>query len=143
MTVRHDRAAIDSLGMRVIHLADFCLGFSVVNSDLLAACRDKKSIGLITQSHAINVVSMEVLQHLSLSLEGRAFVHENLARLAARVELSLHLLLFGLRVCAANKALGCTRDSTIVHTVAHTHGDSLLASGTAISNSDELLLSRF
>ena len=143
MTVRHESATIDSLGMRVLHLTNFCLGFSVENSDFLAACRDKESVGLVAQGHAIDVVSMEVLQYLSLSREGRALVHENLARLTARVELSLHLLLFGLRVRAADETLGCARNSTVVHAVANTHGDSLRASGAAISNCDELLLCRF
>ena len=103
MTVRHDCAAIDSLGMRVLHLTNFCLGFSVENSDFLAACRDKESVGLVAQGHAIDIVSMEVLQHLSLSREGRTLVHENLASLTTRIELSLHLLLFGLRVRATDK----------------------------------------
>ena len=143
MAFRYGKTSIDTLVVRIFYLAYFGLSFSIVDRNFFTTCGDEKTVCLVAQRHSIDVIAMELVKHLALALERSALVHEHLAGLAARVKLSLHLLLLGLRVCATEERFCGTRDGSVVHTVADTLRACLGAVGTAVTDRHEFLLGWF
>ena len=143
MAFRYGKTSIDTLAVRIFYLTYFGLSFSIVDRNFFTTCRDEKTVCLVAQRHSIDIIALEMVEHLALALERSALVHEHLARLAARVKLSLHLLLLGLRVCATKESFGGTRDGSVVHTVADTLRAGLSAIRTAVTDCHEFLLGRF